>query len=52
MKNTLYYSVALMVTVWAFLFFAYHIANSYILLVIAAIIVLIRLFFGHILDRY
>jgi len=52
MKNILYVSAALMAANWVLIQFAFHVENAFILLVIAAIIVLIRLFFNSQLDRY
>jgi hypothetical protein len=52
MKNILYVSAALMVAIWILIHFAFHVENAFILLVMAAIIVLIRLVFNKQLDRY
>jgi hypothetical protein len=41
-----------MVGIWILIQFAYHVKNAFILLVMAAIIVLIRLVFSNQLDRY
>lgn len=52
MKNTLFLSSALMVLIWIPAHFAFHLANAYFMLVIAAIIVLIRFVFNRQLDQY
>jgi hypothetical protein len=52
MKNTLNVSAVLMVAVWVLIHFAYRVENAFILLIMAAIIVMIRLIFNKQLDRY